>query len=81
MEKIPVTRQNSEEIDKFLVGAASFTDMMFGFLDGSNESEENLRDFVDGDENANEDEDASQVEQNKIFWEAQEELLQVNLVQ
>ncbi|XP_022726701.1 uncharacterized protein LOC111282730 [Durio zibethinus] len=75
MEKIPVARQNSEEIDKFLDGAASFADMMFGFFDGSNESEESLRDFVDRDESANGDED----EQNKIFWEAQEELLQATL--
>ncbi|XVE49941.1 hypothetical protein DITRI_Ditri01bG0122400 [Diplodiscus trichospermus] len=79
MENIPVTRQNSEEIDKFLDGALSFADMMFGFLDGSNESEEDLRDFVDRDENANEDEDASKVEQIKIFWEAQEQLLQATL--
>ncbi|XP_022762524.1 uncharacterized protein LOC111308465 isoform X2 [Durio zibethinus] len=79
MEKIPVTRQNSEEIDRFLEGAASFADMMFGFLDGSNDSEENLRDFVDRDENPNDDEDAIQVEQNKIFWEAQEQLLQATL--
>ncbi|XWS54170.1 hypothetical protein CRYUN_Cryun10bG0066600 [Craigia yunnanensis] len=79
MEKISVTRQNSDEIDKFLEGAASFADMMFGFLDGSNESEENLRDFVDHDENGNDDEDPSQVEQNKVFWEAQEQLLQATL--
>ncbi|EOX99441.1 PREDICTED: uncharacterized protein LOC18608721 [Theobroma cacao] len=76
MEKFPVTRQNSEEIDKFLDGAASFADMMFGFLDGSNESEEN---FLDLDEDANDDKDLSQVEQNKIFWEAQEQLLQATL--
>ncbi|XVF29075.1 hypothetical protein REPUB_Repub15cG0088600 [Reevesia pubescens] len=80
MDKIPVTPQNSEEIDKFLEGAASFADMMFGFLEGSNESEENLRDFVDYDENGNDDdEDASLVEQNKVFWEAQEQLLQATL--
>ncbi|KAK6241699.1 Protein of unknown function PDDEXK-like - like 7 [Theobroma cacao] len=76
MEKFPVTRQNSEEIDKFLDGAASFADMMFGFLDGNNESEEN---FLDLDEDANDDKDLSQVEQNKIFWEAQEQLLQATL--
>ncbi|XVE66177.1 hypothetical protein DITRI_Ditri08aG0059500 [Diplodiscus trichospermus] len=78
-EKIAVTRQNSEDTDKFLEGAASFADMMFGFLDGSNESEENLRDFVDRDENDDDDEDPSQVEQNKLFWEAQEQLLQAIL--
>lgn len=88
MENVPavVTRQNSEEIDKFLAGAASFADMMFGFMGESSESEENLVDFVDRDDNGNgdadeyEDEDVTQVEQNKAFWEAQEQLIQVNFV-
>ncbi|KAK8624613.1 hypothetical protein V6N13_089504 [Hibiscus sabdariffa] len=75
MEKMPVTRQNSEEIDKFLDGAASFADMMFGFLDGSSEPEENSGDLVDRDENV----DHNEVEQNKIFWEAQQQLLQATL--
>ncbi|TYH96179.1 hypothetical protein ES332_A12G160600v1 [Gossypium tomentosum] len=79
MEKAPVTRQNSDEIDKFLDGAASFADMMFGFIDESNDSEENLRDFVVDDEVANNDEDPSEIEQRKIFWEAQERLLQATL--
>lgn len=79
MEKAPVTRQNSDEIDKFLDGAASFADMMFGFIDESNDSEENLRDFVVDDEDANNDEDPSEIEQWKIFWEAQEKLLQATL--
>ncbi|KAB2052823.1 hypothetical protein E1A91_A12G149900v1 [Gossypium mustelinum] len=79
MEKAPVTRQNSDEIDKFLDGAASFADMMFGFIDESNDSEENLRDFVVDDEVANNDEDPSEIEQRKIFWEAQEKLLQATL--
>ncbi|KAE8691423.1 Basic helix-loop-helix DNA-binding superfamily protein, putative isoform 1 [Hibiscus syriacus] len=78
MEKmaVSVTRQNSEEIDKFLDGAASFADMMFGILDGSNESEENSGDLVYRDENAD---DQEAVEQNKIFWEAQRQLLQATL--
>lgn len=71
-------RQNSDEIEKFLDGAASFADMMFGFIDESNDSEENVRDFVVDDEDANNDEDPSEIEQRKIFWEAQEKLLQVN---
>ncbi|KAE8687789.1 hypothetical protein F3Y22_tig00111008pilonHSYRG00187 [Hibiscus syriacus] len=75
MEKMQVTRQKSEEIDKFLDGAASFADMMFGFLDGSNESEETSGDLVDRDENVNHQE----VEQNKIFWEAQQQVLQATL--
>ncbi|OMO54750.1 hypothetical protein COLO4_36349 [Corchorus olitorius] len=79
MENIEVTRQNSEEIDKFLDGAASFAHMMFGFLDGSSESEGSFCDLVDREQDAYDDEDPSQVEQNKIFWEAQEQLLQATL--
>ncbi|KAE8698457.1 putative kinase [Hibiscus syriacus] len=75
MEKMSVARQNSEEIDNFLDGAASFADMIFGFLDGSNESEENSGDLVDHDENA----DDQEVEQNNLFWEAQRQLLQATL--
>lgn len=77
MEKRPVTRQNSDEIDKFLEGAASFADMMFGFLDESDDSDQgNLRDY--GDENANDDEVLPrQIEKNRVFWEAQQQLLQV----
>ncbi|GMI83849.1 hypothetical protein like AT4G32480 [Hibiscus trionum] len=75
MEEMPVTRQNSEEIDMFLDGAASFADIMFGFLDGSGGSEENSGDLVDRDENV----DDGEIEQNKIFWEAQMQLLQATL--
>ncbi|XVF66821.1 hypothetical protein PTKIN_Ptkin10aG0068500 [Pterospermum kingtungense] len=77
MEKTAVTRQNSDEIDRFLEGAASFADMMFGFLDGGDESQENLRDF--DYENANYDEDPSQIDKNRVFWKAQEQLLQATL--
>ncbi|KAH1074069.1 hypothetical protein J1N35_026397 [Gossypium stocksii] len=57
MEKASVTRQNSDEIDKFLDGAARFVDMMFGFIDESNDSKEILRDFVINEEDANNVED------------------------
>ncbi|GMJ06409.1 hypothetical protein like AT4G32480 [Hibiscus trionum] len=75
MEKVPVARQNSDDIDKFLDGAASFADLMFGFMDGSNDSDEkNLGDFIGGDA-----EDETLVEQRRIFWETQEQLLQATL--
>ncbi|KAE8733840.1 transcription factor bHLH36-like [Hibiscus syriacus] len=75
MEKVPMARQNSDEIDEFLDGAASFADLMFGFMDGSNDSDEqNSLDFVGGD-----DEDEAQIEQRRIFWETQEQLLQATL--
>ncbi|KAE8727383.1 protein WUSCHEL-like [Hibiscus syriacus] len=75
MEKVPVTRRDSDEIDEFFDGAGSFADLMFGFMDGSNGSDEqNLDDFVGGD-----DEDEAQIEQRRVFWETQEQLLQATL--
>ncbi|KAE8736386.1 protein WUSCHEL-like [Hibiscus syriacus] len=76
MEKVSVTRQNSDEFDKFLDGAASFADMMFGFMDESKDlNEKKSGDFVGGGD----DEDDTQVEQRIIFWENQERLLQATL--
>ncbi|KAK8521166.1 hypothetical protein V6N13_077285 [Hibiscus sabdariffa] len=75
MENVPVTRQNSNEIDEFLDGAASFADLMFGFMDENNDSDEkNFGDFIGGDT-----EDEILVEQRRIFWETQEQLLQASL--
>ncbi|GMI99693.1 hypothetical protein like AT4G32480 [Hibiscus trionum] len=77
MEKVPMTRQNSDEIDKFLDGAASFADMMFGFMDESNDFEgKNLEESAGGDED---DDDDSHVEQRRVFWETHEQLLQATL--
>ncbi|KAE8662190.1 hypothetical protein F3Y22_tig00113719pilonHSYRG00176 [Hibiscus syriacus] len=77
MEKVPMTRQNSDGIDDFLDGPADFADLMFGFMDGSNGSDEQiLGDFVGG-----EDEDEGQIKRRRIFWETQEQLLQATLFQ
>ncbi|GLU06422.1 hypothetical protein SLE2022_234600 [Rubroshorea leprosula] len=65
MERIPASRQNSDEIDRFLDGAADFLDMLWGFLDESNQDDENLS--------------PREIEENKIFWESQEKLLQATL--
>ncbi|KAK0590475.1 hypothetical protein LWI29_027643 [Acer saccharum] len=73
MAKNPVSRENSDDIARFLEGTASFADVVFGFTDDSDESEENLRNYEDGDENS------CNVEENKAFWENQEQLLQATV--
>ncbi|GKU96450.1 hypothetical protein SLEP1_g9683 [Rubroshorea leprosula] len=81
MENFQMSRQTSDEIDRFLNGAATFADMLWGFLDESSEpSQRNLQDFVDKDGD-HDDEDLSprHVEENRIFWETQEQLLQATL--
>ncbi|GKU93172.1 hypothetical protein SLEP1_g6790 [Rubroshorea leprosula] len=80
MERIPASRQNSDEIDRFLDGAADFLDMLWGFLDESSESsQENLGDFSNDDKDQD-DENLSprEIEENKIFWDSQEKLLQTD---
>ncbi|GMJ09879.1 hypothetical protein like AT4G32480 [Hibiscus trionum] len=73
-----VTEKNSDEINKFLDGAASFPEMVFDFLDENNE---NLMNFVYCDKNGNNDTkiDEIEVEKNRIFWETQEQLLLTTL--
>ncbi|GLT49870.1 hypothetical protein SLA2020_233970 [Shorea laevis] len=81
MERIPVSKQNSDEIDQFLDGAADFFDMLWGFLDESCESsQENLGEFSNGDNDEdNENLSPREIEENKIFWESQEKILQATL--
>lgn len=82
MKNFQMSRQNSDEIDRFLNGAATFADMLWGFLDESSESSQgNLQDFVDEDcDDDDEDLSPRHVEENRIFWETQEQLLQVKLI-
>ncbi|KAL5797561.1 hypothetical protein ACOSQ2_002381 [Xanthoceras sorbifolium] len=82
MAKNPVmTRENSDDIARFLEGTASFADVVFGFTGDSDESEENLRHYANGDGDGDGDEDQSpcNVEENKAFWENQEQLLQATI--
>ncbi|KAI9177129.1 hypothetical protein LWI28_011446 [Acer negundo] len=77
MAKNPVSRENSDDIARFLEGTASFADVVFGFTGDTDESEENLRNYEDGDEDG--DENSCNVEENKAFWENQEQLLQATV--
>lgn len=67
-------RQNSDDIMKFLDGMASSDDVLFGFLDEGNHSPEDYN-FAAGDE-SEVDNDCNS-EENRKFWQEQEQLLQV----
>ncbi|KAJ4888846.1 hypothetical protein Rs2_28594 [Raphanus sativus] len=76
-------RQNSDDIMRFLDGMASSDDVLFGFLDEGNQSPEDFpdsgnlnggEDTDDVDENSN-----CNSEENKAFWQEQEQLLQGTL--
>ncbi|CAN6880107.1 unnamed protein product [Brassica oleracea] len=76
-------RQNSDDIMKFLDGMASSDDVLFGFLDEGNHSPEDYPDsgsFAGGEE-SDMDNDAAgcNSEENKTFWNEQEQLLQATL--
>lgn len=70
MAKSPVSRQMSDEVARFLEGTASFADIVFGASEESNDSLENFCE--------NEEESKETVEENKAFWETQDQLLQVD---
>ncbi|CAN6979837.1 unnamed protein product [Brassica rapa subsp. trilocularis] len=72
-------RQSSDDIMRFLDGMASSDDVLFGFLDEGNQSPEDFNlnggsdtDDVDGNGNCTS-------EENKVFWQEQEQLLQGTL--
>ncbi|KAJ7981476.1 Protein of unknown function (DUF506) [Quillaja saponaria] len=73
----PETRRSSHENVEYQHGLMSFADPVFGFLEDVESSSENsntsddYQDFVE-DENCN-------IQDNKIFWEEQDQLLQENL--
>ncbi|KAL7000407.1 hypothetical protein U1Q18_001555 [Sarracenia purpurea var. burkii] len=83
---LPVGRRNSGGVDKFVVEFESAGLMIFGFLEENEESPEsscNSGDEFDGGECVEKGEDVDQsscnVEENKAFWESQEQLLQATL--
>lgn len=69
-------RQNSDEIDRFLNGAATFADVLWGFLDESSESSEAN---CDDDDGRGELDPPQQVEDNRVFWEIQEKHFETTL--
>ncbi|KAJ4890922.1 hypothetical protein Rs2_30670 [Raphanus sativus] len=72
-------RQSSDDIMRFLDGMASSDDVLFGFLDEGNQSPEDFNlngglDIENVDDNSN-----CNSEENKVFWQEQEQLLQGTL--
>ncbi|KAF7805940.1 putative Sugar phosphate exchanger 2 [Senna tora] len=81
----PVTRRNSDETDQNGDVAVSFADTVFGFWDDVKSSSENSSNSGDSDqyedeeEEEEDDENFSTVQQNTVFWEEQDQLLQATL--
>ena len=73
MARIPVMRRNSDDILEFSGISVSLTDMVLGFIEQVEVSPENVTSGSDEDE-----ENSFSVEENKAFWEEQDQLLQVN---
>lgn len=74
-------RQNSDDIMRFLDGMASSDDVLFGFLDEGNQSPEDFPDSgnlngAGGDEDDHDNSNCNS-EENRAFWQEQEQLLQV----
>lgn len=85
--KTPISRRNSGDVDKYYSGESESTALMiFGFLEEnewSSESSCNSGDGFDGGEFVDEeeevvDESSCNVEETRVFWESQEQLVQVN---
>lgn len=79
MSRVPATRRISDEIAELRRGATSLSDMVFGFLDDgfAEDSQENTCSSGDGYDDGDEEENSCSVEESKLFWEEQEQLLQV----
>lgn len=84
--KTPITRRNSGEVDKYSGESESAALLIFGFLEESEWSPEsscnsgdscNGGDIVEELEEEEVDESSCNVEENKAFWESQEQLIQV----
>ena len=72
MVRIPVIRRSSDDIFEFPGTTASLADMVLGFIEEVEVSPENTTSGSDED-----DENSCSVEENKAFWEEQDQLLQV----
>ncbi|EEF44422.1 conserved hypothetical protein [Ricinus communis] len=73
-----LSRWDSDQFFGFSDQAGSFADIVFGFLE---EQEESPKSSCDSNDYLEDDEDdsSSSVEENRKFWETQEELLQATL--
>lgn len=82
LAEIPVNRPNSDEINKFLDGTATFVDAFFGLIEDGNDSSPEIfrgEDYTVGDNEDGDDENSCNSEENRTFWETQEQLLQATL--
>lgn len=79
ISRIPAIRRISDEIAEIRSGATSLSDMVFGFLDDgyAEDLPENTCSSGEGYDDGDEEENSCSVEENKLFWEEQEQLLQV----
>ncbi|KAB2604406.1 hypothetical protein D8674_039598 [Pyrus ussuriensis x Pyrus communis] len=74
MVRIPVIRRSSDDIFEFPGTTVSLADMVLGFIEEVEVSPENTTSGSDED-----DENSCSVEENKAFWEEQDQLLQAIL--
>ncbi|KAK9284833.1 hypothetical protein L1049_024012 [Liquidambar formosana] len=85
INRISMGDRNSDKLVRFFDGQASFADMVFGFFEDGEESLEsscNSGEWVDAEDSVDddtEDENSCNAEENKAFWEGQDELLQATL--
>ena len=77
LPRFPATDQSSEEMDKYGDVVVSFADTVFGFWEDVQASSENSSNSGDSLDYDDENENFCTSEQNKTFWEEQEQLLQV----
>lgn len=81
LAEIPVNRQNSDEINRFLDGTATFVDAFFQLTEDGNESSPEIfhQNYSVVDNEEEDDENSCNSEENRLFWETQEQLLQATL--
>ncbi|XP_050206903.1 uncharacterized protein LOC126656383 [Mercurialis annua] len=73
-----LSRWNSDEFFGYSDQTGSYIDVIFGFLEEQDESSHNSCESIDYIED-DEDENSCNSEENKIFWETQNEILQATL--
>ena len=78
MLRISVTRLTANDILEFPGGAASFSDMVLGFIEEPAAATHAFpADSMTSGSDEEEEDQAASVEENKAFWDEQHQLLQV----
>lgn len=78
MDRIPATRRISDVFVQSSDEEASFSDMLFGFLEEGHNLSGNSSNSDNNDEE--DDESLYNVEESKAFWKEQDQNLQVNFI-